>query len=325
MAMELRRADASAIDPAARTEALAHFHAEASAWMARGTEAEVYRLTGDRVLKLYADPSRHARLETLPGFYDSLDRSGVSFALPHILEVTVVRGLLAVCERRIDGRPLAEVLASLTPEATRRARERYIDAVLELGTLEVSRPAPGYLLFDDAGQSVHSPDWNAFVFRMAELKIDRQRAALEVDVRDFADKCARLREAFVRDTYAGPLRLVHGDFFPGNVLVDPSGVVTGVVDFGTFTMFGDPLYDVALACVLFDMYGPTATVVRDELYALAMARVGRAVEGKLYRYAMAYALMSCDLYHGPEGLRADGHYQWAVGLLNTEAYWRRLG
>ena len=322
--MELRRSDASAIDPEARDEALARFHVDASAWMATGTEAEVYRLPNDRVLKLYADPARLAKLETLQRFYASLDRSGVTFALPQILEIRVVRGLLAVCERRIDGRPLSEVLTSLTPEATLRARERSIVAAIELGALEVARSAPGYLLFEEAGQSAQSRDWYAFVLAMAELKIGRQRAALDADVTDFPGKCARLREAFLRDTYAGPLRPVHGDFFPGNVLVDPGGVVTGVIDFGSFTMFGDPLYDVSLACAFFDMYGPTAAQVRDELYALALSRVGRDVEGKLYRYAMAYALMSCDLYGGPEGLRADGHYQWAVSLLNTDTYWQRL-
>jgi hypothetical protein len=78
-------------------------------------------------------------------------------------------------------------------------------------------------------------------------------------------------------------------------------------------------------CVFFDMYGPDRAAVREEMVELALRRLGPKVEGTLYRYAVAYALMSCDLYAAPDALREDDHYKWAVDPLNTDRYWHRMG
>ncbi|WP_437607930.1 aminoglycoside phosphotransferase family protein [Sorangium sp. So ce834] len=323
--MELSRADASAIDPEARDAALRELGVERGAWIASGTEAEVYGLTDERVLKLYPDPGRACALEVLRRFYDSLRGEGLPFALPRIYDITPVRGLLAVTERRIEGKPLSELLPALDAGDALRARERYIDAVVALAELEAPHGVSRYLLLDDSGtSSVRAQGWYEFVYRLAEVKIERHRASLEADVVDLSAKQTRLRELYLGQRYDGPLRVVHGDFFPGNVLMRDAERVAGVIDFGSFTMFGDPLVDVSLACMFFDMYGPERSSVRDELIAVALRRVGADAEGKFYRYAMAYALMSCDLYAGADGLRQDGHYRWAVDLLNTEPYWQRM-
>ena len=44
-------------------------------------------------------------------------------------------------------------------------------------------------------------------------------------------------------------KLTHGDYFPGNVMVNESGEVTAVIDFSSMTVAGDPKLD--LACALF--------------------------------------------------------------------------
>ncbi|WP_437569616.1 aminoglycoside phosphotransferase family protein [Sorangium sp. So ce542] len=323
--VELRRADASAIDPGARDAALRELGVGPGAWIATGTEAEVYGLTDERVVKLYADTRRAGKLESLRRFYDSVRGERLKFALPRIYDITPVRGLLAVTERRIEGKPLSELLPALDAGDALRARERYIDAVVALAELEAPHRVSRYLLLDESGtSSVRAQGWCEFVYRLAQVKIERHRASLQADVIDLPAKEARLRELYLGRKYDGPLRVVHGDFFPGNVLMSDAERVSGVIDFGSFTMLGDPLYDVSLACMFFDMVGPERSSVRDELIAVALRRVGAAAEGKLYRYAMAYALMSCDLYAGADGLRQDGHYRWAVDLLNTEPYWQRM-
>jgi aminoglycoside phosphotransferase (APT) family kinase protein len=324
--MELNRADASAIDAKSRAEALSYFGIDENAWLAKGTEAEVFSLSDSHVLKLYADPSRAGKLKVLKDFYASLEAEDIGYALPRIYDIVQLHGLLAVKERRIEGSALADSLPALGATARVEARRSYLEAVVKLGDVRTTYVQTRYKLFDEAGHSAtESRDWHQFIYELAKLKLDRQRAALMLDVADLSGKERQLRELCLARSFRGPRRVVHGDFFPGNVLADDTFRVQGVIDFGSFTMFGDALYDVALACIFFDMYGPDRTTVRDEMVELALRRLGPEVEGTLYRYAMAYAFMSCDLYAAPHALREDDHYKWAVELLNTDRYWQRMG
>ena len=49
--------------------------------------------------------------------------------------------------------------------------------------------------------------------------------------------------------------LVHGDAYPGNVLVDEDGEVATILDFGRYSLVGDPRLDVAIAIELTEMAG----------------------------------------------------------------------
>jgi aminoglycoside phosphotransferase (APT) family kinase protein len=46
---------------------------------------------------------------------------------------------------------------------------------------------------------------------------------------------------------------VHGDYFPGDVIVDESAAVDGVVDFASLTVAGDPAMDIVGALVFLDI------------------------------------------------------------------------
>ena len=47
--------------------------------------------------------------------------------------------------------------------------------------------------------------------------------------------------------------LVHGDAYPGNVLVDDDGEVATILDFGRYSLVGDPRLDAAIAIELTEM------------------------------------------------------------------------
>ena len=49
--------------------------------------------------------------------------------------------------------------------------------------------------------------------------------------------------------------LVHGDAYPGNVLVHGDGEVATILDFGRYSLVGDPRLDVAIAIELTEMVG----------------------------------------------------------------------
>lgn len=67
-----------------------------------------------------------------------------------------------------------------------------------------------------------------------------------------ADRLRRFWERLVQTpAWAGPPVWLHGDLHPGNLLVNASGGLSAVVDFGDLTA-GDPASDLAVAWLAFD-------------------------------------------------------------------------
>jgi aminoglycoside phosphotransferase (APT) family kinase protein len=128
-------------------------------------------------------------------------------------------------------------------------------------------------------------------------------------------------DAWLAQPYQGEYQLIHGDICPGNLLASTHGQICGLLDFGIFTMYGDPLFDAATAWLFFDMYDELQANVRARLLPFVLERYGTASYGRLIRYVLLYSLLSANTY-APDC--SDGHYAWCVRNLNTEAYWTQI-
>lgn len=181
--------------------------------------------------------------------------------------------------------------------------------------------ATAYRLFDAERLSERAEgDWHTFLGRWLALTLRRLTPFFERDVADFAAKRWRMQD-ILRRPYDGSYRLIHGDIFPGNLLADENGRIQALVDFGLFTMYGDPLFDAATAWVLFDMYDALRADARARLLPFMIERICNGAVGRLYRYVLLYSLLSADAYAAD---CSDGHYAWCVANLNTAIYWENI-
>jgi aminoglycoside phosphotransferase (APT) family kinase protein len=137
-------------------------------------------------------------------------------------------------------------------------------------------------------------------------------AELEADVRRFAGAIAVLHKRI--DALAEPQApfLVHGDYFPGNVLVDADRRVSGVIDFGPLTVMGDPLMDLCSAAVFLEVqrrFDPG-----DAVYVMRrlVERHGAAVEDASITYRAWYAVRLGHAKEDDERL-----YAWCVRALES--------
>jgi len=258
-------------------------------------------------------------LQDLQWFYDNLDASSVSFSLPQIYRIQQYENLIGVIERRIDGHPMSELLPSYDSE---EVRTRYVTSSADLALVRILKPLDRYMLFDiDHVSSMSIGDWNLFLRFLLQRKLQNVKAHLESDVLHFRSRVDKLLNCLLT-SYTGPIGIIHGDLYPGNILVNDEKRVSGVIDFGTFSMVGDPLFDVATSWAFYNMYGSDRVATRKELLETVVARHGRGVTPVLYRYLLAFAILSCDLY--PEttcSIRDTGHYQWAIEILRDGDYW----
>lgn len=319
--MDLNRADATLIQEDERQQMLAEFGIAHAQPLAVGTEAEVYERDETTLLKLYANAGRLAHLQTLQKLYDSLNTMPSGLVLPRIQQIVRRGNLLAVLESRLAGEPLADFLPGLAGEALERAETLYLEAVWRLRQIEIPSQPQNYLLFDETGYSETAvQSFETFYAGFLAQKIERVGTVFSSLDPAFAAKAAALVAA-IRTAPAVPLALVHGDFFPGNVLVDKALTqVTGVIDFGSFTLFGNPLLDVAGAFGFYKMYDPARKAIRQRLLPRILARLTEEEKPRFFQFLLAHALLTCDLY-APDDLHEDGHFQWAAEIVGDEGYW----
>ncbi len=284
-------------------------------------EAEVYACAPDAVLKLYAGSASLADLRILRDFYDLLDRQLVPYTLPRIYTVAQEDRFLVTIEQRLAGMRLSAVLPALTTDQLDAIMQRYLTAALAVSRIQAPPAFDRYKLFDPDHVSYRMHGgWHQFLARYLAHKLAQVTPYLTRDVPQFAAKVQQLY-AVLDQPYRGDYQLIHGDFFPGNLLINDDHQITALLDFGLLTMYGDYLFDIATGWVFFDMYDELKAQVRDRYLAMLLDRLGEKVRGKLYRYVLIYSILSANTYSSN---CADGHYRWCVANLSNQRYWNAI-
>ena len=324
--MELTRADVTMIDAEERAQILEHFRVSSAHLLAAGTEAEVYSYGDEHVVKLYGDSGRLANLEALKSFYESLDERPSGLKLPRILEILSFGSAIGVIESKVPGRSLEELLPALNATAEENAIHIYLNAARALKEIKLLTPPTRYILFDETDQSsLSGQTWPEFYAQLLHEKVARVGDLLAQNVSEFRSKFERLIESVGKDIDI-EISLIHGDFFPGNLLVaEDLSHATGVVDFGSFTMFGDPMVDMAGAVGFYRMYDPDRTAIRNRVLDRAEQMLTSNEIGRIYRYLAGQAIVTCDLYISESDPLDNGHFRWALEILEDSRVWSNLG
>jgi hypothetical protein len=219
--------------------------------LGRGGEAHVYALDEHRVLRVHRHESAdHVR--RIGELYAGLERGAVPYALPEVLEVhSDGEGSWSI-ERRLPGRPLDSLLDGLRGEDRTRALTSYVDGAAAFGALG---PPPGWPggcgeLF--TAERLHAERWGDLLADRLGLQLDRAQPLLEGVVPALhAVRIRLLGEARLQP--GGGEALVHGDWFPGNVLVDDDLAVSAALDLGWLTVVGPRDHDVRSAVAFIDV------------------------------------------------------------------------
>ncbi|MES9684477.1 aminoglycoside phosphotransferase family protein, partial [Gottfriedia acidiceleris] len=165
-----------------------------------------------------------------------------------------------------------------------------------------------------------SKDWNDFLKQSLLRKNTEVDRYLKRDVLDYDVKLKRLMDA-ISVGYEGEYALVHGDYYPSNLLVNSDGQINGVIDFGLMTLYGDPLFDVALSWILFDLYDELGETKLEKYLNKVVNRLGEEVRSTIHLYILFYSIYSANFF---SETCSDGHYQWSVRNLNNEKFWAAL-
>lgn len=283
---------------------LACFDIDASARIGHGGEATVYGLPDERILRVYHGAPHE--LERLAKFYAELAAQDAGFSTPEIFEHGEIDGVTYSVDRRIAGRSLMEMLPDLRGKRRGRALDAYFEAGERIRALRVESTVCGELLREDA---IQTSSWRAYLRERMARSLAASREWLGVDVPPLDGVVEGLRDAIEELPDAG-VSLVHGDYFPGNVMMDDDLAVTGVIDFGPLTVIGDPAMDTASGVISLEVargFDPGDTT---HVMARAVERHGETIRRAIDTYRAWYAVRFSPYRADDEWL-----YAWCVKSL----------
>lgn len=307
----MQRRPYSNCSPGVTDTLLQRFGVTSAEQIGHGGDATVYALGADRVLRVLH--STNSPIARIAAFCDELAGQDAGFALPRVLEHGEIDGTAYSVDRLIPGRPLIDVLPELTGDRRQRAFDSYLDSADAIGRLRIERPLYGEVLADPPLQR---SSWTEFLLDRAEAALTISGGRLASDVPRFGDVIATVRGHIAALPAHVERRLVHGDYFPGNVIIGDDLKVSGVIDFGTLTVMGDPAMDVASAIVFVEVARPAFDPVDVKyLTERAVRARGSGFVELLRTYREYYALRLA-----PYAERDDSRlYAWCVRTLETVA------
>lgn len=227
----------------------ARFRADIVARIGHGGEAVAYELNGGRVLRLYHEPPRD--FDALAAFYAELSASRTDWVIPAVLDRGQTGAVFWSVHRLVPGRALIDVLPELRGADRKRALDAYLDAAEVVGSLPVARTAYSEPLPEDA--PLECETWTAYLRARVAREVARTGVDLRRDLPQLDSVLAELDRRIERLPERPPPVLVHGDYFPGNVIIGDDLRVTGLIDFGPLTAIGDAMMDVASAAIFLEV------------------------------------------------------------------------
>jgi aminoglycoside phosphotransferase (APT) family kinase protein len=273
--------------------------------LGEGSESQVFALSDTRILRVPKGGSA-GFWERRRAFCDRLAGLDLGFRTPVVLDAGAADGVPFLIEERIVGQDMTTALPRLDNAARERAFDSYVDAVTALGTVSLDDGWWGEVLADDP---VRARSWAEFLCQRVRASAAAASPGVRADLPDLDRSVADFREEVQRLPVMPP-QLVHGDFFPGNVIVDESGAVAGVIDFASLTMAGDPAMDIVGALVFLDItpgVQPTDIQrVRDRVHRLSPTAFSR-----VSTYRRFYALRYLHALDDPP------LYRWCVETLDA--------
>jgi len=290
---------------------LAWFGVGPTALIGSGGQSLVYALDGDRVLRVLRGEGDVVALTRTKSFLAEIEGK-LSVKTPRIEEIDA-KGRYTI-EPRQPGIAMTLMMAGLSGERRRTMLANYVESADAAAAIKFPDRPYGEVL---AAAPIHAETWTDYLRRSTDRWLLKNNAAIAEAVGDTESLRAKAL-AFIDAVEARPEKaLVHGDYFPGNVLIDRDLSVSAILDFSAFTVIGDPLYDVTCAPIFLEMIEQASEDDVATARQLVREQHGDAIEAAARAYRAHAAFAMAD----PANARPPYPrlYGWAIANLKRLA------
>lgn len=283
-----------------------------SAFIAKGDQSVVYRISDKKIVKIFRSELR-AFLESLRDFEQLLFTYRLPFDLPKIYEINSIGETYFTVEKKLKGKTLGKLFLSLTTKQKEIATKNYFDALKTLHQIKILSSRFGQML--ETKDRITSASWSDFLTKKLDQRAQLAHDWLANDVTDVQEKLHLLKQFALTQLGQPEKCIVHGDYFYNNVLFDDQCRLTAMLDFSNSTVIGDFRMDISCAIIFFDLDLHYARY----LYKLAAMNYGKDIVRFIKYYQLYYAFYLTESYLYNKGL-----YKWCLRSLNDKSLWKAI-
>jgi|GEM_PF-1489980 len=248
----LKKSYASVYDhPVYGDQVLDQFGISEHQLLGAGRHSRVYAVDRVNVLRIYSPEISFQYVESLSNFYKTLDSSAVGFSVPEVEEFGIKGDYIFSIEKHL-GQTMGFALQTSDQLFTDKHIDEYVKILDKIAHLKPElKDIYGEVIGDDI---IQSESWGEYLYKRAEKNLDDSTIArLRTLIPNF-DKIFEGWRVALTGLENPQKNLVHGDIFPGNLMVDDGGSISAVIDFSPNTVIGDKLLDIVPALIQID-YG----------------------------------------------------------------------
>ncbi len=181
------------------------------------------------------------------------------------------------------------------------------DAALAIAQSSFTRPWFGEVLH---APPIRTSQWSEYLIERATTNLEMARSKIAADVPAPEAVLERFVEAVESVGDVVP-ELVHGDYFPGNVMIDDDLRVSGVIDWSFLTQAGDRRMDAAAAVIFLEIERPWSTEEDARFVERYLTSCVPELARVLQLYRLFYAI---DLIAYPIG---PAHERYCMDVLRS--------
>ncbi|WP_127753250.1 aminoglycoside phosphotransferase family protein [Devosia sp. 1566] len=202
-----------------------------------GSDARVFDIGGDRVLRLVRPGGQAGAQRTRAELLQKISaaHTAAAFRTPKVIDIFNVGGRVAVIEERLTGITLTETLKTTQGRSRDRLVCSYLDAAASIGDIQIHMPFWGDIFVPPGIRSTTYSEYLIEKLRSVQLVGGPLAELVMVEPGEMPD--------------CSTPSLVHFDIFPDNVL---AGSVSAIIDFGPSSRMADRRLDVWSAVAYLD-------------------------------------------------------------------------
>ena len=256
-----------------------------AALLGQGAHSRVFSVDSNHVIRIFSPGTDWNSVIAVANFYNSLDISKASFGVPKIHDIGSSEGFFFSVETRLANN-LEQSIMYVSGLAKETLLKNYIKSAGDIRNLKTE--FEGFYGDLISADPIRTNSWSEYLILRVEASLELSRQHLRNDIEGFDELYSSWQSKVIELPNPYP-DVVHGDYYPGNVIVNESNKVTEIIDFSMYTILGDWRIDPVSAIIQAEL-GGVSNIEAKNIEDLTQATFG-IDETTINLYTIFYALM----------------------------------